>query len=304
MGLRRAIIASLLLVATVARAQNRDARPEEPNESQQRQESRAAFRRGVAALEKQKWTEARDDFVRAYELFPHPSILLDLGLSRSHVGEWVQAEQDLTRFLADDTGALPDELQTARGALTEVRRHVGTIRVRVAPAGSTASLDHKPIALASSDFVEVRVSEGDHELEATASDHDVWSGHVAVDGGGTKVLDLTLTPHVEKETPHGPGPQRIASFVLFGGAVALAGFGVFAGVHSIDLANQYNTPSETNYQNPGTKSEGIAYRTAADVTFIVAGVCVVTGVVLYVTAPSQKTGASVSLSPFGIAGRF
>lgn len=301
--MRARLVAPLafFIVVPLAHAQSRDARPEDPNESQQRQESRAAFRRGVTALEKQKWTDARDELAHAYELFPHPSILLDLGLARSHVGEWVQAEQDLTRFLADDTGALPDELQTARSTLGEIRKHVGTIRVRVAPAGATAMLDHKPIALASGDLVDVRVTQGDHEIEASAPDRETWDEHVQVDGGGVKLVDLTLAPRGTIVVHHGVPPLRIASYVLFGAGVALAGFGIFAGVHSIDLANQYNSPSEANYQNPGTKSEGIAYRTAADVTFAIAGACVVAGVILYVIAPKRAaTQAALGVSPFGL----
>ncbi len=296
------IFSGALFLCVPARAQTRDARPEDPNESQQRQESRAAFRRGVAALEKQKWSEARDEFAHAYDLFPHPSILLDLGLSRSHVGDWVQAEQDLTKFMAEDTGALPDELQTARGALAEVRKHLGTIRIRIAPAGTSALLDHKPIALASGDLVDVRVASGDHELEASAPDHDTWQGHLEVDGGGAKVVDLTLAPHEIEVAHHGIPPQRLVSYILFGATVGFVGFGAFAGLHSIDLANQYNTNTDPNYQNPGTKSEGIAYRTAADVTFAIAGACVIAGIVLYVTTP--KRAANVALVPFGIAGRF
>jgi len=261
------------------------------------------FRKGVAAAEQQRWLEARDDFVKAYELYAHPSILLDLGVSRAHVGEYAQAEQDLTRFLAEDTSATADELQSARTMLTDVRKHLGTVRVRVAPAGATATLDQKPIALVAGELTDVRVALGPHELVATAPGHDPWEGRVDVSGPDAKVVDLTLAKHAAPRPHGGIGTQRVVSFVLFGTGVALAGFGIFAGVHSIDLANQYNTPTEANYQNPATKSEGIAFRTAADVTLAIAGACVVAGVVLYFTAPKQRA-PTVALTPFGIAGRF
>jgi len=285
----------VVLSAPLARAQ--EVRPDDPNESEQREESRAAFRRGVAAVKAQRWSEARDDFLQAYKLFPHPSILLDLGVSRSHVGDYVAAEQDLTRFLAEDTGATPDELQTARSTLGDVRKHLGTIRVRISPAGATATLDEKPIALVAGELADVRVAIGSHTLEASAPDHVAWTGKVKVDGPEAKVVDLTLSPRGEDHAQAGPPTQRIVSYVLFGTGVALAGFGIFAGVRSIDLANQYNTPTEANFQNPSTKSEGIAFRTAADVTLVLAGACVALGIVLYVTAP-KKT--KVALLPIGI----
>ncbi len=285
----------VVLAATpVAHAQ---ADRDEPNDAQQREDSRASFRRGVAAVKQQRWAEARDDFLQAYKLFPHPSILLDLGVSRSHVGEWVAAEQDLTRFLSEDTGATADELQTARGTLAEIRKHLGTIRVRVSPVGATATLDEKPLSLVAGELTDVRVSIGTHVLEASAPEHETWTNKIEVDGEGAKVIDLTLSPKGQEQAHGGPGAQRVVSYVLFGTGVALAGFGIFAGVRSIDLANQYNTPTEANYQNPSTKSEGIAFRTAADVTLAIAAACVVAGVVLYVTAPKK---AKVALLPVGI----
>ena len=297
-------LAALLLFATclgrVAIAQ--DSR-DDPNESLPRQQSRAEFRKGVTAAEHQRWAEAREDFVHAYELFPHPSILLDLGVSRAHVGEYAQAEKDLTRFLAEDTGATAEDLQNARAALADVKKHLGTIRVRVEPVGATATLDQKPIALVEGALTDVRVALGPHELVAQAPGHDTWEGRVDVDGPGAKVVDVTLTKHAEPKPRTGVGTQRVVSFVSFGAAVALAGFGVFADVHSIDLANQYNTKTEANYQNPATKTEGIAFRTAADVTLALAGAFVVAGVVLYLTAPKPHA-AAVALTPFGLTGRF
>ena len=288
--MRRFLLAAIVvLAASPARAQQ--------GEDQAREDSRAAFRRGVAAVKQQHWTEARDDFLQAYKLFPHPSILLDLGMSRFHVGEYVASEQDLTRFLAEDTGAQPEELQTARSTLADVRKHLGTIRVRISPVGATATLDDKPIALVAGELTDVRVSLGAHSLEASAPDHDTWSGKVNVDGPQAKVVDLTLSPRGQKHDAAGVPAQRVASFVLFGTGIALAGFGIFAGVRSIDLANQYNTPTEANFQNPSTKTEGIAFRTAADITLVVAGACVVAGIVLYVTTP-KKT--QVAFSPAGL----
>jgi hypothetical protein len=298
----RALVLFATVALSLARAAGAQDRPDDPNESAPRQQSRAAFRQGVAAAEKQHWVEARDAFEHAFALFPHPSILLDLGVSRAHVGEFAEAEQDLVRFLAEDTGATSDEMQTARAALADVRKHLGTIRVRVSPSGATATLDQKPIALVSGELTDVRVALGPHELEAKAANHETWSGRVNVDGPEAKVVDLTLSAR-PRPPPHvGFGTQQIVSFALFGTGVALAGFGIFAGVHSIDLANQYNTPTEANFQNPATKSEGIAFRTAADVTLILAGACVAAGVVLYVTAPKRR--ATVALTPTGLAVRF
>ena len=272
-------------------------------ESEARQQSRALFRKGVTALESQRWAEARDDFAQAYKLFPHPSILLDLGVARARVGDVVEAEQDLTRFLAEDTSAIPDELQTARTTLEGVRKQLGTVRVRVAPPGSTAELDGKPIALVPGDFLSVRVTRGPHVLEASAPGYDGWSGHLSVDGPEDKIVDLTLAARPEPKPHVGLGTQRIAAITAMGVGVAVAGFAAYAGITCIDLANQYNTPGGANYQNPATKSQGIAFRTASDVTFVIAGVLVAAGIVFYLV-PLRRQTPHVAVTPLGVSGSF
>jgi Tfp pilus assembly protein PilF len=47
-----------------------------------RDKSRAAFKKGVTQLKAQDWAGARASFEEAYSLVPHPSILLNLGISR------------------------------------------------------------------------------------------------------------------------------------------------------------------------------------------------------------------------------
>jgi Tfp pilus assembly protein PilF len=88
----------------------REARADEPQitaDADAREKSRVAFRRGVAQLRSQDWTAARASFEAAWALYPHPSILLNLGIARLRTDEPVRAEQDLVRFLSEDVGASP-----------------------------------------------------------------------------------------------------------------------------------------------------------------------------------------------------
>src|ERR1700691_2784459 len=147
--LRRLLLAAAAAVALVcipslAHAQN------------DRDRSRASFRRGVAQAEAGDYTSARNSFLEAYKLYAHPSILLNLGIARAHTGEWIDAEQDLVHFLADDGGAGSAELASARAELAQTRRHLGTFRLRVAPNGARAILDARPIAVIPGSFVEIR----------------------------------------------------------------------------------------------------------------------------------------------------
>lgn len=248
-----------------------------------REESRAAFRRGVAAIEKQDWATARTELEHAYTLYAHPSILLDLGLARARTEAWVLAETALVGFLAEDQGAAADEVETARKTLAEVKSHLGTLHVKVDPASAKVTVDGEAITLVQGGTADVRVVLGQHKLHAEAPEHAALDQTVPVtlQGGEATLTLVSIAPDDQR----GPSPQKLVGFSLVGvGAVSL-GIGIFAGVRALDLAHQYSTASEANYQNPDTKSTGITFRTLADVTLIGGALLVAGGVVLVLLAP-------------------
>src|ERR1700733_11053936 len=143
-----AVLGALLSVSTVAAA-------DDP-----REESRAAFCDGVDAAQRGDYMRARGFFERAYKLFPHPSILLNRGIARAHTNDYVEAEQDLVNFLADDGGAPQNEIASARSELALVRAHLGTFRLRVVPSGAQARIDDNPVATIPGGLVDVRARTG------------------------------------------------------------------------------------------------------------------------------------------------
>src|SRR5450755_2168907 len=155
-GLCAALVGALLVMSPGGAA----AAPTE----QQLEDSRAAFRKGVDDAKRGDYAAARESFLRAYTLYPHASILLNLGIARAHTGELIEAEQDLVHFLADDGGAPPNEIASARSELAEVRSHLGTFRLRAAPSGARARLDARALALIPGAFVDVRATVGTHAL--------------------------------------------------------------------------------------------------------------------------------------------
>lgn len=276
-----------------------------------RDASRAAFRRGVTALERQDYETAKKEFEQAYTLFSHPSILLDLGIARAHTGEYVQAERDLVRFLEEDPRASDDEVEGARSNLESVRAHLGTFRLRVVPTGARATVDDQPVALIPDAFTDVRVTLGVHRVHAEAANHSPAEATVNVDAGTVPSIDLSLAP-VEPPPPPAIDVRRVVAYSLVGAGVVSAGLGVFFGVRAIDLASQYNTRGGAGFQDPGVRSDGITFRTAADVTLLVGAAAITAGVLLLVTAPRHKVPPMDAVevhpwvSPFGagLAGSF
>src|SRR5438552_371702 len=109
----RAFLVALALLAAAPRAGAED-----------REASRTAFRKGVTLAKDNDWKGARDAFLEAYRLFSHPSILLNIGIARWKIGEYVGAEQDLTKFLGDDRTASIEDVESARAALAQVKQHL------------------------------------------------------------------------------------------------------------------------------------------------------------------------------------
>jgi tetratricopeptide (TPR) repeat protein len=261
-----------------------------------REASRAAFRRGVSAAQAQDYARARDAFVEAHRLFPHPSILLNLGVVRVRLGEHLLAERDLLQFLADDGGAPPEELQSARAALAEARRHLGTIRVRVATPGARAALDGAPVPLAPAQYTDVRSVEGEHVLEVSAPGHVARRLEFHLDGGATVTEDVALDEAAPSPASRGVPARAVigASLVGAGSLAVLVGAGF--GVAAIGRANAYNTMGSPGFQEPATKSEGIAFRTTADVAIVLGAAAAASGlVVLFWPAPKANAKASVGV---------
>ncbi len=293
---------ALVVVALASLFIAHGARAEDPREA-----SRAAFRRGVTAAKAGDYVAARDAFLEAYKLFAHPSILLNLGIARTHTGELVDAEHDLARFLADDGGATAEEVQSARTGLLEVRRHLGTIRLGVAPDAARATVDGKPVALLPGNTVEVRVLEGEHDLRVEAEGYDPDVEHLKIDGGQeiTKRVALYASARAS-EKPVVPPPDRtraILGYSLVGAGVLAAGLGTYAGLTAISKKNEYNAQDPP--QDASLRSSGVMFRTVADVSFLVALASAGAGAYfLFFPGPHSRAQIVVGPAYSGLRGTF
>jgi hypothetical protein len=234
--------------------------------------SRAAFRRGVADAQRGDYAAARDAFVEAYRLFPHPSILLNLGIARWRAGDMALAEGDLARFLSDDGGASAEEIASARAALAAVRARLGTLRLHVAPAPAIARLDGAPLPIAAGRAVDVRVAVGSHVLDVEAAGYRAVSRTVVVAAGQVEALDVTLAPVTSASAEQAPPASdgEPGAWGLVAAAGVAASIGTYAGVRALSFASAYDTAGSGRFQDPAARSAGITLRTTADVAFSIA----------------------------------
>jgi hypothetical protein len=280
--------ALFIVLATVAAAHEADARPDDPTKTRRevdpatRDKSRAAFRRGVAQLRSQDWAAARASFEEAWSLVQHPSILLNLGIARLRTDDPVLAEQDLVRFLSEDSGAGTEELSSARDALTEARSKIGTMRVVVDKASARVFVDGKPIGVQAAPtgkegIAEARLKAGSHRVGVEAEGFLADERSVELPPKSATEVKFVL---VAKEGAKPPSTQVAASgsrtrtivgwSLAAGSGVALLASGVM-GLSAMSHANAYEDRTDrASFQNPDVKSEGIAFRTGADIALVTA----------------------------------
>jgi hypothetical protein len=290
----RLFVISVVVLGWMTIASPRDACADDTPvvaDAESRERSRVAFRKGVAQLRAQDWVAARASFEIAWGLYPHPSILLNLGIARLRTDDPVRAEQDLVRFLSEDVGASPDELASAREALADARSRLGTLRVVVSPAAARVSVDGKAVETvrradsgSAAVVAEVRAKPGRHVVAVEADGHTADSRDVDLVAKGDVAVTITLAAAVEKRpTESGPPMRAVVGWSLAGlGGAALITAG-FTALRAKSLSNEYSDSGGGRYQDPDARSEGITFRTAADVALGVAVLSGAAAVILLLT---------------------
>lgn len=296
----RPMLAALALAMAIApaRARAQETPSEQPTDAAAREKSRAAFRRGVIHLRAQEWPAARSSFEEAWTLFPHPSILLNLGIAHLKTDDPVLAEQDFVRFLSEDPGAPPDEVSSARDGLAEARSKIGTVRVVVTPQAARVVVDRNPVAVrtrASNEGVaEARLRAGKHTVQVEAEGFHPKMTEIELPAKSDTEVRVTLVrasgPKPRPAEPVHSPTRTIAGWSLAGVSALSLGASGFMGFRAISLADEYGDRGSPSFQNHDVKDEGLTFRTGADIALLTALV-------------SGAAAAVLLLTDIGVSGR-
>lgn len=303
-----ACLAALLLAEGAA---PRDARAQGAApavDPETRDRSRAAFKKGVTQLRAQDWAGARASFETAWSLYPHPSILLNLGIARLKTDDPVRAEQDFVRFLSEDFGASQEELAAAREALAEAKTKIGTLKIAVSPASAHVLLDGRAVETVRRNdpsggadilVAEVRVKPGRHAVAVDADGFHSSTKDVDVAAKSDITVSIVLTAAEGKKPPVTPEVTTSSTRTIVGWSfVGLAGIGLVTGVvcavNAKSLSDDYGELGNPGYQQADTKSEGITFRTSADIAFGVAIAAGATAVILLLTDLGKGSSSDVA----------
>lgn len=297
----------------------------------------ALFDQGRALMAAGQYSTACPKFVESERLDPAPGTLLNLATCYEKNGQiasaWVTFKEAATAARKADQ---PERARMAHDKVAELEPNLPTLTIVVPPAADRPDLQIRrdgEIVGRPEWGTPIPVDPGTHSVEASGPGLKTWQGSAAIAGPSVKasVEVPVLAPAPPAEPPPAekppqpvsqaivPGPlaegigtaapsappgstQRAMAWVA--GGLGLAGIalgGIFgaialsdktsAGSHCVGngVCDQSGFDSMQNSQHAATVS---------DVAFAAGGALLVTGVVLYVTAPrARSTTATVAVAP-------
>jgi hypothetical protein len=155
-------------------------------------DARAAFERGVAAMDEGRYADAVRAFEESYRLRPEPVVLYNLGLALRGAGRSLEAIDAFERYLRGRAAgtASPTEPEL-RAEITRLQGTLVMLNVEVRPAGATVYVDGRPQTLAGG---AVRLDPGDHVIEVSAEGYVSRRRPVTLSPGGQLHVDIALDP--------------------------------------------------------------------------------------------------------------
>lgn len=199
------------------------------------EQASAHFRNAERAHARGDLAEAARELAEAYRLQPEWRVLYNIALVQAKLGHAADALTAYEAYL-DQGGAAIDRKRRrlVEAEIDILRTRVGTLVLRVAPAGTEVVVNGRPAGAAPIDGP-MRVTAGTVTVEARHQGHTTQTRALSVAAGSIEALDLTLEPlsPPPPPAPRGPPPivergqdrARVARFALVAGGAIAAGVG-------------------------------------------------------------------------------
>jgi hypothetical protein len=275
-----------------------------------------------------------------------PQVRFHIALCMEHVGLLTQALDGFTHAEQEAAGVAPEVVAESREHIRDLEKRTPTVTIAAGGVerGDELLLDRRPIPLGNPPLP-LRVDPGPHTAELRRGTEIVASATFVAEPESTRRIELhdasaapspprplsTATTPTPRPPPVAPAPshvQRTVGIAVMGvGGAALVATAVFAGLRAGALSDlDASCPTEprcarsTSGTVDGIVSRGKTYATLANVLGIAAGVSLLGGATLWLTAPSpagrpasaRRQGAHVGATPLvgvdgagiGVAGSF
>jgi tetratricopeptide (TPR) repeat protein len=173
-------------------------------------QAKALFRQGVEASDAGRWAEAVEAFTRSLSLVERPSTLFNLLTALREQARYREALPIGERYLVVAKAAedAPKRAQVQR-LITEMKDAMGTLVLRVEPAGAEVQVDD--IAVPPRSFPQLYLSPGRHELVVRAEGYTPHQETITIERHIRSQVAVKLkrpeVPAVVAAPVPAPGPQ-------------------------------------------------------------------------------------------------
>jgi hypothetical protein len=271
-------------------------------------EARQHFADGLKLYKDGDFDAALVQFERAYAIKPNYKVLYNIAQTYFQLREYVEARDDMARYLKDGGSAIDPERQAAASKdLADLEKRVAKVTLTVNVVGATVLVDGKKVGTTPLSEP-ISVSEGQRTISVEAPNRGARERLIRVAGGEQQSLSLTFE---EAPSPVVPAPlsrreQPKASGLGAGfwstaiGAVALgAGAGV-TGYLALKASNDNQDQqkqlgvSASTIDDSNSRAKTLAL--TSDILSGAALVCAGAAVVIFVTSPHHRDSAQVGLN--------
>lgn len=309
---RRTVAAALGLVLAAQLGPRAVADTSGSEDKQRKLEAADHYEKGQKQFEAGRYDAAASHFKKAWDQYPDPAYLFNIGLAYEKKGEWELAVRYYERFLdeAPDHPARPEVERRLRGARKGLESSLAEVQVRSEPSGLKAELTSSPegpscetpcTLRAPSGPVTVAVGEGEGRVTKTRSlsPGQRWKVRLTPSEGAGETMAIT-----EGTTMDAGKRRRIGAITSWGaGGAALVAGAVLAGVAKSDYDAAPGAASRDRFE---TLRDRVDRRSVgADVSFGLAAAGLVTGTVLWLVRDGGEGDGGeprVGAGPNGVRG--
>lgn len=229
------------------------AQPAAKPDAAAKKKAAARFREAEALFQKHAYPEAAAAFEDAYNIAPHPSVMLNAINAWTLAGQPAQAATLATKLVADPA-ADEKAREDARSRLAELRGKIGRLEIQGAKARQL-TVDGKSIAMG-----EVFVDPGDHLIEAEIGDKKIQRKVTVVAGSSERILleaPAAAPPPPKSATAAPPPPPEptvekprglppTVTYVGVGVTLALGGVLIWSGLDTQQARKDFDAnPNRT-----------------------------------------------------------
>jgi hypothetical protein len=226
-----------------------------------RSEAARRFDRALQLFESGDTAGALAEFKRAYEVFPDPLVLYNMGLVYAAMSRPVDAVDALERVLTDSGRLSAAQVKRARQILDDQQARVARLMVATKPVEARIEIDGIEVAKTPLE-APIRVAEGKHVIGAVAEGYAAANKEVFVAGNSDVQLAFELLS-TQSQAPahifvrgHLAGAEVLIDGKLAGQIPLAASITAPPGVHSIELRRPgYSSQSQVVNVGSGATAE-------------------------------------------------